>query len=330
MLRRLIEWSTANRFIVGLATLLLTGAGDPGASRATPLDALPDLSDVQVIVQTDLRRAGPPHRRGPGHLSDHRRDAEGARRAHGAGILVLRRVVRLHHLRGRHGPVLGPKPRPRVPERHQGAAPGGRQPTLGPDATGLGWVYQYALEDTTGRLDLAQLRGVQDWHLRYALTAVQGVAEVATVGGFEKQYQVDLDPARLQVYGVPITRVMAAIQNANADVGAMVVELSEREYMVRGLGYLRSIPDIENVVVSATAAGTPIRVAELGRVTIGPAVRRGVADLDGRGDAVGGIVVMRSGENALATIERVKARLASIAEAFPPGWSSVPSTTGAT
>ena len=165
-------------------------------------------------------------------------------------------------------------------------------------------------------MNLAELRGLQDWHLRYALTGVPGVAEVASIGGFEKQYQVDVDPARLQAYGVPITRVMTAIQNANADVGAMVMELSEREYMVRGLGYLKSIGDIENVVVGATSSGTPIRVAELGRVTVGPAVRRGLADLNGRGDAVGGIVVMRWGENALATIDRVKARLAEL-EAEP-------------
>jgi Cu(I)/Ag(I) efflux system membrane protein CusA/SilA len=201
----------------------------------------------------------------------------------------------------------------------KGRLPASVSPTLGPDATGLGWVYQYALEDTTGRLDLAQLRGVQDWYLRYALTAVPGVAEVASVGGFEKQYQVDLDPARLLAYGVSITEVMAAIQNANSDVGAMVMELAEREYMVRGLGYLKSIEDIENVVVGATAAGTPVRVAELGRVTIGPAVRRGITDLDGRGDAVGGIVVMRFGENARATIERVKAQLAAVGSGLPPG-----------
>ena len=201
----------------------------------------------------------------------------------------------------------------------KGKLPSNVSPTLGPDATGLGWIYQYALEDTTGRLNLAELRALQDWYLRYTLTAVPGVAEVASVGGFEKQYQVDIDPAKLLAYGIPVTRVMSAIQNANSDVGAMVMELSEREYMVRGLGYLKSIADIENVVVGATSAGTPIRVAELGRVSIGPAVRRGVADLDGRGDAVGGIVVMRFGENALSTIARVKAKLAETASGLPPG-----------
>jgi Cu(I)/Ag(I) efflux system membrane protein CusA/SilA len=201
----------------------------------------------------------------------------------------------------------------------KGKLPATVTPTLGPDATGLGWVYQYALEDTTGALDLAQLRGVQDWYLRYAVTAVPGVSEVASIGGFEKQYQVDLDPAKLLAYGIPVTRVMAAIQSANNDVGAMTMELSEREYMVRGLGYLKSVNDIENVVVGATAAGTPIRVAELGRVTVGPAIRRGIADLDGRGDAVGGIVVMRFGQNALTTIDNVKAKLVEAEKGLPPG-----------
>jgi Cu(I)/Ag(I) efflux system membrane protein CusA/SilA len=180
-------------------------------------------------------------------------------------------------------------------------------------------VYQYVLEDTTGALDLAQLRSLQDWYLRYTLTAVPGVSEVASVGGFEKQYQIDIDPAKLLAYGIPVTAVMSAVQNANSDVGAMVMELSEREYMVRGLGYLKSVSDIEDVVVGATASGTPIRVAELGRVTVGPAVRRGVAELDGRGDAVGGIVVMRFGENALTTIRGVKAKLAEVAKGLPPG-----------
>ncbi|HXV17097.1 MAG TPA: CusA/CzcA family heavy metal efflux RND transporter, partial [Gemmatimonadaceae bacterium] len=201
----------------------------------------------------------------------------------------------------------------------KGKLPASVTPTLGPDATGLGWIYQYAIEDTTGRKTLAELRSLQDWYLRYALTAVPGVSEVATVGGFEKQYQVDIDPAKLLAYRIPVTRVMQAIQNANNDVGAMVIELSEREHMVRGLGYLKGISDIENVVVGATASGTPIRVAELGRVTVGPAVRRGVAELDGRGDAVGGIVVMRFGQNALTTIGRVKAKLEEVKASLPPG-----------
>ena len=318
MLRRIIALSVQNRLLVVLATLAAI-AGGIWALRGIPLEALPDLSDVQVIVQTDYGEQAPRivEDQVTYPIAAEMLKVPGARTVRGYSFFGLSfvyvifdddtdlywaRTRVLEYLNG-----LG------------GRLPADATPRLGPDATGLGWVYQYAVEDTTGRMNLAELRALQDWRLRYALTGVPGVAEVASIGGFEKQYQVDVDPARLQAYGVPITRVMRAIQNANADVGAMVMELSEREYMVRGLGYLESIGDIENVVVSATASGTPIRVAELGRVTVGPAVRRGLADLDGRGDAVGGIVVMRSGENALATIDRVKARLAELRPSLPAG-----------
>ncbi|HEX3275651.1 MAG TPA: CusA/CzcA family heavy metal efflux RND transporter [Gemmatimonadales bacterium] len=318
MLRRLIGWSVANRVLVLFATVALVAAGGQ-ALRTTRLEALPDLSDVQVIVQASYGEQAPRivEDQVTYPIAAEMLKVPGARTVRGYSFFGVSFVYVLFD----DGTDLY-WARSRVLEYLagiRGRLPAAVAPTLGPDATGLGWVFQYALEDTTGRLDLAELRGIQDWHLRYALTAVPGVAEVAAVGGFEKQYQIDLDPARLQAYGVPITSVMAAIQNANADVGAMVMELSEREYMVRGLGYLKSIGDIENVVVGATPAGTPLRVAELGRVTVGPAVRRGVAELDGRGDAVGGIVVMRYGENALATIERVKAKLKAVEPSLPPG-----------
>jgi Cu(I)/Ag(I) efflux system membrane protein CusA/SilA len=318
MLKRVIEWSVANRLLVLLFTLAAI-AGGIWAIRATPLEALPDLSDVQVIVQTDFNEQAP------------RIVEDQVTYPIAAEMLKVpdAKVVRGYSFFGvsfvyvifDDGTDLY-WARTRVLEYLNGLAgrlPPGANPQLGPDATGLGWIYQYVLEDTTGRLDLSELRSLQDWYLRYALTAVPGVSEVATVGGFEKQYQIDLDPTRLQAYGISVTGVMNAVRNANADVGAMVVELSEREYMVRGLGYLESIGDIENVVVSASAAGTPIRVADIGRVSVGPAVRRGIADLDGRGDAVGGIVVMRFGENALETIRRVKARIAEVATGLPPG-----------
>jgi len=318
MLPRVIEWAVRNRLLVLLLTAALA-LGGVWAVRTTPLEALPDLSDVQVIVQADYAEQAPRivEDQVTYPIAAEMLKVPGARTVRGYSFfgvsfvyVIFEDGTDLYWARSRVLEYLN---------GIQGKLPASVSPTLGPDATGLGWVYQYALEDTSGRLDLAQLRGVQDWFLRYALTAVPGVAEVASVGGFEKQYQVDLDPAKLLAYGVPVARVMAAIQNANSDVGAMVMELSEREYMVRGLGYLRSISDIENVVIGATAAGTPIRVAELGRVTVGPAVRRGITDLDGRGDAVGGIVVMRVGENARATIERVKARLADVANGLPPG-----------
>jgi Cu(I)/Ag(I) efflux system membrane protein CusA/SilA len=318
MLKRLIAWSVRQRLIV----LLLTAgaiAGGVWAMKHTPLEALPDLSDVQVIVQAEYSEQAP------------RIVEDQVTYPIAAGMLKVpgAKVVRGYSFFGvsfvyvifEDGTDLY-WARSRVLEYLNGITgqlPKAVVPTLGPDATGLGWVYQYAIEDTTGRLSLAELRGVQDWYLHHYLSSVAGVAEVASVGGFEKQYQVDVDPAKLLAFKIPITRVMAAIQNANADIGGMVMELSEREYMVRGLGYLKSLADIENVVVGATATGTPIRVAELGRVYVGPAVRRGVAEYDGRGDAVGGIVVMRFGQNALTTIKNVKVRLAEVQAGLPAG-----------
>ena len=318
MLRRLIDWSTENRFLILLFVVATVGMG-VWAIRRTPLEALPDLSDVQVIVQTEYSEQAPRivEDQVTYPIAAEMLKVPGARVVRGYSFfgvsfvyIIFEDGTDLYWARSRVLEYLNGL-RSRLPSTVS--------PRLGADATGLGWIYQYALEDTTGRLTLAQLRSLQDWNLRYALTAVPGVAEVASIGGFQKQYQIDLDPARLQAYGVSIPRVMQAIQNANADVGAMVVELSEREYMVRGLGYLKSLADIENVVVTATADGTPIRVAELGRVSVGPAVRRGVVELDGRGDAVGAIVVMRFGENALQTIRNVKAKIAALGPSLPPG-----------
>jgi copper/silver efflux system protein len=318
MLRKLIQWSVENRLIVLLGAAAAVFAGITALER-TPLEALPDLSDVQVIVQAEFNEQAPRivEDQVTYPIAAEMLKVPGARTVRGYSFFGVSFVYLIFE----DGTDLY-WARSRVLEYLNGIKsklPASVTPTLGPDATGLGWVFQYALEDTTGRLTLSDLRGLQDWNLRYALTAVPGVSEVATVGGFEKQYQVDLDPAKLLAYNIPITRVMSAIQNANADVGAMVMELSEREYMVRGLGYLKSIGDIENVVVGATADATPIRVAELGRVAIGPAVRRGIAELDGRGDAVGGIVIMRFGENALATITKVRAKLAEIRSTLPAG-----------
>ncbi|HET8622089.1 MAG TPA: CusA/CzcA family heavy metal efflux RND transporter [Gemmatimonadales bacterium] len=318
MLRRLIDWSIGNRFLVLVFVVAIAAAGALAVLR-TPLEALPDLSDVQVIIQTEYSEQAPRivEDQVTYPIAAEMLKVPGARVVRGYSFFGISFVyvifedrTDLYWARSRVLEYLNGL---------QNRLPAIVAPKLGPDATGLGWVYQYALEDTTGRLSLAQLRSLQDWQLRYALTAVPAVSEVASIGGFEKQYQIDLDPSRLQAYGVSIPRIMQAVQNANADVGAMVVELAEREYMVRGLGYLKSLADIEQVVVSATADGTPVRVAELGRVSVGPAVRRGVAELDGRGDAVGGIVIMRFGENALQTIRSVKAKLAQIAPGLPPG-----------
>ncbi|MBX6332524.1 MAG: efflux RND transporter permease subunit, partial [Gemmatimonadaceae bacterium] len=277
MLARIIAGVVRNR----PAVLLLTGAtviAGLWAIARTPLEALPDLTDVQVIIQTDYSEQGPRivEDQVTYPIAAEMLQVPGARTVRGYSFfgvsfvyVIFEDGTDLYWARSRVLEYLN---------GIKGKLPAGVTPTLGPDATGLGWVYQYVLEDTTGRLGLAELRSLQDWYLRYALTAVPGVSEVASVGGFEKQYQVDIDPAKLLAYGIPVTRVIAAIRAANNDVGAMTMELAEREYMVRGLGYLKSIRDIENVVVGATAAGTPIRVAELGRVVVGPAPRRGVAD----------------------------------------------------
>ncbi len=318
MLRRLIAWSVHNRFLVGLFTIAAALLGILAVGR-TPLEALPDLSDVQVIVQADFNEQAPRivEDQVTYPIAAEMLKVPGARTVRGYSFfgvsfvyIIFEDGTDLYWARTRVLEYLS---------GIKGKLPPAVSPSLGPDATGLGWVFQYALEDTSGQRSLAELRSLQDWYLRYALTAVPGVSEVASIGGFEKQYQIDIDPAKLQGYGIPLTRVIGAIQNANADVGAMVMELAEREYMVRGLGYLKSVADIENVVVGATSAGTPIRVAELGRVSVGPAVRRGIADLDGRGDAVGGIVVMRFGENALATIQRVKEKLVQVQGGLPAG-----------
>ena len=318
MLRRVIQWSLANRLLVGLGVLAIVLGGLVAIDR-TPLEALPDLSDVQVIVQAEFTEQAPRivEDQVTYPIAAEMLKVPGSRVVRGYSFFGVSFVyvlfadgTDLYWARSRVLEYLSGL---------KGKLPAEVTPTLGPDATGLGWIFQYAIEDTTGRLSLADLRSLQEWQLRYALTAVSGVAEVASVGGFEKQYQVDLEPARLQAYGISIGRVMDAIRSANADVGAMVVELAEREYMVRGLGYLKTLADLENVVVTATPGGTAVRVAELGRVSVGPAVRRGVAELDGRGEAVGGIVVMRYGENALRTIERVKARLAEVSSSLPEG-----------
>ena len=217
--------------------------------------------------------------------------------------------------------------RSRVLEYMQGVLgnlPAGVTPTLGPDATGVGWVFEYALVDKSGRHDLSELRTLQDWYVRYWLASVPGVSEVASVGGFVKQYQVDLDPNRLLAYNLPLNRVIDAIRRSNNDVGGRVVEFSGREYMVRGLGYIRNVADIEEIAVGTNENGTPIYIRDIANVHLGPDIRRGIAELNGEGEVVGGIVVMRFGENALAVIERVKEKIEEIKGSLPEGVVLVP------
>jgi Cu(I)/Ag(I) efflux system membrane protein CusA/SilA len=316
MISAVIAWSVRNRFLVLLGTLFLAGAGI-WAMRATPLDAIPDLSDVQVIVQTDVAEQAPQivEDQVTYPVAAEMLKVPGARVVRGYSFFGLSLVYVIFE----DGTDIY-WARSRVLEYLNGIRrqlPPGVEPALGPDATGVGWVFEYTLESDS--LDLAQLRSLQDWNIRYQLTAVPGVSEVASVGGFVKQYQVEVSPERLRAFNIPVTRVAQAIGAHNVDIGARVLEMGGREYMIRGLGYLQGIDDIADVTVGATRDGTPIRVADVAAVQIGPAPRRGAADLDGRGEVVAGIVVMRFGSDALKTIEAVKARLETIRAGLPAG-----------
>ncbi|MDI3461333.1 MAG: Copper/silver efflux RND transporter, transmembrane protein CusA [Nitrospira sp.] len=323
MIERVIEWSARNAFLVFLATLFLMGWGI-WAVYQTPLDAIPDLSDVQVIVFTEW----------PGRSPDLVED-----QITYPIVTSMLGAPRIKSVRGQS--FLGLSfvyiifqdgtdiywARSRVVEYMQGVTgklPEGVAPTLGPDATGVGWVFQYALVDESGEHDLAELRSFQDWYLRYWLQSVPGVAEVAPIGGFVKQYQVQVDPNKLLGYHIPLKTVIEAIRRSNNDVGGRVIEASEREYMVRGRGYIRSLDDIRHVPLGTDRQGTPITVQDVAHVMIGPDMRRGIGELDGRGEVVGGIVVMRYGENALAVIERVKEKLKEITPSLPKGIQILP------
>ncbi len=316
MISQVIAWSLRNRFLVLLGTVAIVGGG-VWAMRTTPLDAIPDLSDVQVIVQTDFSEQAPQivEDQVTYPIASEMLKVPGARVVRAFSFFGLSLVYVLFE----DGTDIY-WARSRVLEYLNGIRrqlPAGVDPTLGPDATGVGWVFEYTLESDT--LDLAQLRTIQDWNVRYQLTAVPGVSEVASLGGFVKQYQVEVHPERLRAFDIPVTRVAQAIGAHNVDIGARVLEMGGREYMIRGLGYLDGVADIENVAVGATANGTPIRVADVATVQVGPAPRRGAADLDGKGEVVAGIVVMRFGSDALKTIEAVKARLAEIERNLPAG-----------
>jgi hypothetical protein len=316
MLNRLIEWSIRNRLLVLLATAFLVATGI-WAVRTTPVDAIPDLSDVQVIVQTEWAEQAPQiiEDQVTYPLTTALLAVPGATTVRGISSFGISYVYVLFDD--------GTDPywaRTRVLEYLSQVSeqmPAGVTPQLGPDATGVGWVYQYTLE--SDRHDLVELRSLQDFFVRYQLQSVPGVSEVATVGGHVQQYQVEVDPQRLHGYNLTVQRVSDAMRMANSDVGARVLELSGREYMVRGLGYLTNIEDIENVVLTAGMDGTPVRVSDVARVQLGPDIRRGAADKNGRGDVVTGIVVMRHGENALDVIDAVKARIAVIQAGLPAG-----------
>ncbi len=318
MIERIIEWSLENRLLVLLLTVVFVAWGS-FSLRQMPLDAIPDLSDVQVIVHTAY----------PGQAPQVVEDQVTYPLSTALLAVPQARDVRGFSMFGdSYVYVLfedGTDPywaRARVLEYLSQVAPrlpDGARPALGPDATGVGWVYQYALVDRSGTLDLSELRSLQDWFLKFELQAVMGVSEVATLGGMVKQYQVVLDPNRARAYGLTLPQIRTAIRNANQEAGGSVLEMAEAEYMVRSRGYLTGIEDLRLVPVGLGADGTPILLEDVATIRRGPQARRGIAELDGEGEVVGALVVMRHGENALATIERVKARLAELRPGLPAG-----------
>jgi len=318
MINAIIRASLENRAVVLLLSAMLTAIGVDSFLR-TPVDALPDLSDVQVIVRTPYPGQAPRlvEDQVTYPLTTALLSVPGATTVRGYSFYGDSFVNVLFED--------GTDPywaRSRVLEYLSQAAarlPEGVRPALGPDATGVGWIYQYALADRTGRHDLAQLRSIQDWFLKYELQALDGVAEVATVGGMVKQYQVVVDPLRLKGYGLSLMMVEQAIRAGNQETGGSVVEMAEAEYMVRATGYVRSIEDLERIPVMVTKDGTPVLLADVAEVRLGPEMRRGIGELDGEGEAVGGVIVMRNGENARDTIARVKAKLDELSDGLPEG-----------
>ena len=322
MINKIIEFSARNRLVVILMTTVLAVMGW-WSMLHVPLDAIPDLSETQVIIYSKWDRSpdiiedqvtypivsamlGGPKVKTVRGFSDF---------GYSYVYVIFEEGTDIYWARSRTLEYLSA-----VQQR----LPKGVETELGPDATGLGWIYQYALVDTTGTRSLAEIRSYQDWYLRYYLKSVPGVAEVAPIGGFKQQYQVNLDPNRLQFYGIAITKVLDAVRNNNSDVGGRLIEFGGTEFMVRGRGYAKSIADFENIAVIASEDGAPIRIRDLGKVSLGPDLRRGVSDLDGGGEAVSGIVVMRQGQNALDVITRVKDKIRAIEPGLPAGLKIIP------
>jgi Cu(I)/Ag(I) efflux system membrane protein CusA/SilA len=323
MIARLIRWSIVNRFLVLLATVIMAAWGVWAVSK-TPLDALPDLSDVQVIVRTSFPGQAPQivENQVTYPMTTTMLSVPGAKTVRGYSFFGDSFVYILFED--------GTDPywaRSRVLEylnQVQARLPAQARASLGPDATGVGWIYEYALVDRSGKLDLSQLRALQDWFLKFELKAVPNVSEVASIGGMVRQYQVVLDPDQLRAFGVPHAKVIAAIKGANQETGGAVLELGEAEYMVRASGYLQSLDDFRKIPLLTTAAGVSVRLGDVARIQLGPEMRRGVAELNGEGEVAGGVSVMRSGKNALETIAAVKAKLAALKPGLPAEVEIVP------
>ncbi|MET4162539.1 Cu(I)/Ag(I) efflux system membrane protein CusA/SilA [Marinobacterium sp. MBR-111] len=318
MIESVIRWSVGNRFFVLLATLLLLGWG-AWSLKNTPVDAIPDLSDVQVIVKTSYPGQAPQvvEDQVTYPLTTAMMSVPGAETVRGFSFfgdsyvyVIFDEDTDIYWARSRVLEYLS-QVAPSLPEN--------ARPQLGPDATGVGWVYLYALQDTSGQHDIGELRSLQDWFLKYELQTVPGVSEVAAIGGMVKQYQVQVNPEKLRALNIPLAQVQNAIRRGNQEVGASVVELAEAEYMVRASGYIQSVTDLESIPLGVNVKGTPLLLKDVAEIGVGPQMRRGVAELNGDGEVVGGVVVMRFGENAQKTIEGVKAKLETLKAGLPDG-----------
>jgi len=323
MIQKIISASLHDKFLILIATAILVAAGI-WAVKGTALDAIPDLSDVQVIIFTEFPGQSPQvvEDQVTYPLTTAMLAVPNAKVVRGYSFFGLSFVyvifedgTDMYWARSRVLEYLN---------YVSGRLPPGVSPALGPDATGVGWIYEYALVDRTGNHDLSQLRSLQDWYLRYPLQTVEGVSEVASVGGFVKQYQVEVDPQALLAYDIPLSKVKRAIQRSNNDVGGKLVEMAETEYMVRAKGYLRGIEDLKSIPLAVGVDGTPVRLEDVAHVHLGPELRRGLVELNGEGEVAGGVVIMRFGENALTTIEGVREKLAELAKGLPEGVEIVP------
>ncbi|RJF92022.1 efflux RND transporter permease subunit [Noviherbaspirillum saxi] len=323
MMARLIRWSIANRLLVLISALLLTLWGSWALLRA-PLDAIPDLSDVQVIIRTTYPGQAPQivENQVTYPLTTTMLSVPGAKAVRGYSFfgdsfvyVLFEDGTDLYWARSRVLEYLN---------QVQSRLPAQAKASLGPDATGVGWIYEYALVDRSGRMDVSQLRALQDWFLKYELKAVPNVAEVASIGGMVRQYQIVLDPDKMRAYRITHGKVIEAVRKANQETGGSVLELGEAEYMVRASGYLASLDDFRRIPLAASDAGVPVRLGDVARIQVGPEMRRGIAELNGEGEVAGGIIVMRSGKNALDTIDAVKARLEMLKPGLPQGVEIVP------
>lgn len=318
MVESIIRWSISNRFFVLLATLILVGVG-VFSLKNTPVDALPDLSDVQVIIKTSYPGQAPQvvEDQVTYPLTTAMLSVPGAVTVRGYSFfgdsyvyVIFDEDTDLYWARSRVLEYLS-QVAPSLPEN--------ARPQLGPDATGVGWVYLYALIDRTGKQDISELRSLQDWFLKYELQTVPGVSEVAAVGGMVKQYQVNVNPEKIRAFGIPLSHIQTAIKRGNQEVGASVVEMAEAEYMVRATGYIQSQTDLAQVPLGVNSQGTPLTLGDVAEIKLGPQMRRGIAELNGLGETVGGVVVMRFGENAQKTIEGVKDKLQELKQGLPEG-----------